>query len=65
MSLKPTLKMYIRPMGGPHSNDEVRLGEGHSSLVQSSCKAEVGCISDKWVKNFLSINWIEHLSLKW
>jgi hypothetical protein len=60
-----TFQMYILPIGGPHSKAEVRLGLGQSSLVQSSCRAEVGCISDRWDKNFLSTSWKVHRSLKY
>ena len=64
--MKPplTLKMYILPSPDPNSKADVRLGLGQSSLVESSCKAEVGCISDKWVKNFLSSSWNLHRLLE-
>ena len=58
-----TLKMYILPSFGPHSNADARFGLGHSSFVQSSCNADVGCISAKCDKNFVSSSWTLHRSL--
>jgi hypothetical protein len=43
----PTLKINILLSFGPNSNADEKFGLGQSSFVQSSCKAEMGCMSDR------------------